>query len=81
MPEHTLADRWILARLAHVRREVNRLFEAYQFAEAGRQLYEFVWGEYADWYLEGLQAADGQRPAAAGCGAVRAGLAHDAELW
>jgi valyl-tRNA synthetase len=52
MPEPTLADRWILARLAHLRREVNRLFEAYQYAEAGRQLYEFVWGEYADWYLE-----------------------------
>jgi valyl-tRNA synthetase len=61
VPEPTLADRWILARLAHVRREINRLFEAYQFAEAGRQLYEFIWGEYADWYLEAskLQMDDG----------------------
>ncbi len=66
VPEPTLADRWILARLAHVRREVNRLFEAYQFAEAGRQLYEFAWGEYADWYLEAskLQMDDGQPGAA-----------------
>ncbi len=51
-PEPTLADRWILARLAHLRREAHRLLEAYQFAEAGRQIYEFLWGEYADWYLE-----------------------------
>ncbi len=67
LPESTLADRWILARLAHVRRDVNRLFEAYQFAEAGRQLYEFVWGEYADWYLEAskLQMDDGQAEAGA----------------
>jgi valyl-tRNA synthetase len=52
VPEPTLADRWILARLAHLRREAHRLLEAYQFAEAGRQIYEFLWGEYADWYLE-----------------------------
>jgi valyl-tRNA synthetase len=52
LPAPTLADRWILARLAHLRREAHRLLEAYQFAEAGRQIYEFLWGEYADWYLE-----------------------------
>jgi valyl-tRNA synthetase len=61
LPQPTLADRWILARLASLRREVNRLLEAYQYAEAGRQLYEFIWGEYADWYLEAskLQMEDG----------------------
>ncbi len=52
LPAPTLADRWILSRLAHLRREAHRLLEAYQFAEAGRQIYEFLWGEYADWYLE-----------------------------
>ena len=51
-PAPTLADRWILARLALLRRDVHRLLEAYQFAEAGRQIHEFVWGEFADWYLE-----------------------------
>ena len=51
-PGPTLADRWIRARLAGLRREVSRLLEAYQYAEAGRQLHEFLWGEYADWYLE-----------------------------
>jgi len=61
LPAPTLADRWILSRLEHVRREVNRLFDAYQYAEAGRQIYEFLWGEYADWYLEAskLQMDDG----------------------
>ena len=51
-PEPTAADRWILARLSQVEREIERLFETYQFGEAGRQVYEFFWSEYADWYLE-----------------------------
>jgi len=51
-PDPTLADRWILARLAALRRDVTRLFESYQYGEAGRQIYEFFWGEFADWYLE-----------------------------
>jgi valyl-tRNA synthetase len=32
--------------------DVDRLFENYQYGEAGRQIYEFVWSEFADWYLE-----------------------------
>jgi valyl-tRNA synthetase len=52
MPEPTLADRWIRARLAVLLADVARLFEAYQYGEAGRQVYDFFWGEYADWYLE-----------------------------
>ena len=51
-PAPTLADRWIRSRLARLLAEVGRLFEAYQFGEAGRQIYEFFWGEFADWYLE-----------------------------
>ncbi len=60
-PEWTLADSWIWARLQHLVREVGRLFEAYQYGEAGRQIYEFFWGEFADWYLEiaKLQIAEG----------------------
>lgn len=49
---HSNADRWILSRLAQVQMSVDRLFETYQYGEAGRQLYEFSWGEFADWYLE-----------------------------
>jgi valyl-tRNA synthetase len=48
----TLADSWIWARLQSLIREVNRLFETYQYGEAGRQVYEFFWGEFADWYVE-----------------------------
>jgi valyl-tRNA synthetase len=51
-PEPTIVDRWIQARLNGLLRDVARLFENYQYAEAGRQIYEFFWGEYADWYLE-----------------------------
>jgi valyl-tRNA synthetase len=51
-PEWTLADSWIWARMKQVNQTVNRLFEGYQFGEAGRQIYDFFWGEFADWYVE-----------------------------
>ena len=51
-PEWTLADSWIWARMKQVIETVNRLFESYQFGEAGRQVYDFFWGEFADWYVE-----------------------------
>jgi len=50
--EWTQADSWIWARLRQITNNVNRLFTAYQFGEAGRQIYDFFWGEFADWYLE-----------------------------
>ncbi len=61
-PEPTLADQWILGRLKQVLETVNRLFENYQFGEAGRQIYEFLWGEFADWYVEisKVQIGDGE---------------------
>ncbi len=55
MPQYddlTLADRWVLSRFHHLLENVNRLMDSYLFGEAGRQLYDFVWGEYADWYIE-----------------------------
>ncbi len=51
-PEFTSADRWILARESQVIHEVSRLFDTHQYGEAGRQLNEFFWSEFADWYLE-----------------------------
>ena len=48
----TLADRWIRARMGGIRRDVERLFNGYQYGEAGRLIYDFFWGEFADWYLE-----------------------------
>ncbi len=45
-------DRWILARLADVTREMTALGEGYYFGESARLMYDFVWGELCDWYLE-----------------------------
>ena len=48
----TLADRWILSRLAHLTREVTRLIDDFQLGEAGRQINDFFWSDYCDWYVE-----------------------------
>ncbi|MDX1438051.1 MAG: valine--tRNA ligase, partial [Anaerolineales bacterium] len=60
-PEWTRADSWIWAQVQDLIREVNRLFDSYQYGEAGRQIYDFFWGQFADWYLEiaKLQMAEG----------------------
>ncbi len=50
--EYTLADSWIWARLQQLVRDVERLFQNFQYGEAGRQIYEFVWSDFADWYVE-----------------------------
>jgi valyl-tRNA synthetase len=48
----TIEDRWILSRLERVRGEVDRRLESYDFAHAALGLYDFVYGELCDWYLE-----------------------------
>jgi valyl-tRNA synthetase len=48
----SLADGWITARLAGLVRSVDRLFASHQYGEAGRQIYDFFWSEFADWYIE-----------------------------
>ncbi|MHB1345802.1 MAG: class I tRNA ligase family protein, partial [Thermoleophilia bacterium] len=48
----TPADRWIFSRLAAVTVGLSGLYEAYDFAEATRVAYRFVWNEVCDWYLE-----------------------------
>ncbi|MGF3195364.1 valine--tRNA ligase [Facklamia sp. P13055] len=48
----TLADQWILSRLQTTIEEVSRLFERFEFGEAGRVLYHFIWDDYCDWYIE-----------------------------
>ncbi len=64
-PSWTLADSWIWARLQALVREVERLFQSYQYGEAGRQIYEFFWNDFADWYVEvaklQMQKAENQR--------------------
>ncbi len=48
----SLADRWILSRLNRLIKETTRLIDDFNFGEAGRQMYDFFWSEYADWYIE-----------------------------
>jgi valyl-tRNA synthetase len=45
-------DRWILSRLSRTTATVTRLMADFQFGEAQRQLHDFLWGEYCDWYVE-----------------------------
>jgi valyl-tRNA synthetase len=50
--DYTLADRWIISRYNRLVGDVDRLMESYNFGEAGRQIYDFLWSEFADWYVE-----------------------------
>jgi valyl-tRNA synthetase len=60
-PQWTLADSFIWARCENLIRNVKRLFDSHQYGEAGRQIYDFFWSDYADWYLEiaKLQISEG----------------------
>ena len=45
-------DRWILSRLSRLVASVDRLSLDFQFGEAQRQIHDFLWGEFCDWYIE-----------------------------
>ncbi|MBT9670780.1 valine--tRNA ligase [Secundilactobacillus kimchicus] len=47
-----LADRWILSRLNQTVAQVTEQFEKFNFGEAGRALYDFIWNDFCDWYIE-----------------------------
>ncbi len=47
-----LADRWIIGKLQETEAEVSRAITSYRFDLASQALYEFIWNEYCDWYLE-----------------------------
>jgi len=45
-------DRWILSRLSRTASSVTSLMKGFQFGEAQRQIHDFLWGEFCDWYIE-----------------------------
>ncbi len=51
-PGATLADRWIVSRLHAVIAEVRTALDDYRFNDAASALYQFIWHEYCDWYVE-----------------------------
>jgi len=54
--EHiSLADRWILSRLKRITMSVADSLDAYKFNESASDLYNFVWHEFCDWYLEAIK--------------------------
>jgi valyl-tRNA synthetase len=48
----SLADRWIVSRAQRLTADVTRLLNEFQFGEAGREIFDFFWSEFADWYIE-----------------------------
>jgi valyl-tRNA synthetase len=58
---YSAIDRWIRSRFARLVRAVTESLEAFEFDKAARALYDFIWAEYCDWYLE-LAKVDLYRP-------------------
>ncbi|WP_196591129.1 valine--tRNA ligase [Pectinatus frisingensis] len=50
--DYTLADKWILSRYAHTVQNVTQNLEDFELGEAARSIYEFIWNELCDWYIE-----------------------------
>ncbi|WP_447971785.1 valine--tRNA ligase [Nitrospira sp. M1] len=55
--ERSFADRWILSRLNHTIRDCTNFLEEYRFDQATSTLYQFLWHEYCDWYIELVKPA------------------------
>jgi valyl-tRNA synthetase len=50
--EYSLADQWILSRLQSIIQEINQTLTDYKFNEAAHAIYQFIWHEFCDWYIE-----------------------------
>lgn len=79
----SVADRWIRSRYARLVAEVTTNLDAYEFDKTAKALYDFVWSEYCDWYLE-MAKVDLQRGPESGArspepGTRRAAVQHT--LW
>lgn len=79
----SLPARWIRSRYTRLANEVTANLEAYEFDKVARGLYDFLWGEYCDWYLEMAKVDLGRAASAAGSPteeAARRGAVHHT-LW
>ena len=54
-PSLTLADKWILSRLAAIVRDTNAALSAYDFNSYAQGLYDFIWRDLCDWYIEAVK--------------------------
>ncbi len=62
--DYALADRWILSRLARTVRLANESLSEYEFSRYAQAMYDFVWRDLCDWYIEAVKADLNDRPAA-----------------
>jgi valyl-tRNA synthetase len=56
-PPSNLVDRWMLSRLHRAVAEITEQMESFELGQASRSLYDFVWSEFCDWYLESSKPA------------------------
>lgn len=52
LPYYTLADKWILSRMNTVGKEITENLEKFELGMAVQKVYDFIWSEYCDWYIE-----------------------------
>ncbi len=52
MEKLSLADKWILHQVDEVTDNVTKLMEKYELGEAASELYDFIWTQFCDWYIE-----------------------------
>ncbi|HEX9020027.1 MAG TPA: class I tRNA ligase family protein, partial [Nitrospirota bacterium] len=74
--DFSLADRWILSRLQSVSKDARTSLAEYRFNDAASALYQFIWHEYCDWYLEFSKPALNQEKGSASRRAAQTALAH-----
>ncbi|MEM8836370.1 MAG: valine--tRNA ligase [Planctomycetota bacterium] len=63
LDELGMIDRWMLSRLAQTTRKIDACLAEYRFAEYGQLLYDILWRDFCDWYLEGIKPTVKQNPA------------------
>ena len=71
-----LSDRWILSRFYRVVQQTQDYIEAYGLGEAAKGLYDFIWGDFCDWYIELVKSRLWQKDSAASRSVAQQTLAH-----